>query len=453
MSIEFVCASCNKLHHAPPEYAGRKARCTCGAVLLVPTIAVPPMSPSPAVSPPNRAQVPPDVAPHLNPNRTAAGPSAGIDPDAWARESPHTRGPLVKTPPLARLLAERRVLFLAAGVGLGGIVLLTPLAWMFFSGGGVSEARRYFPNDCLIVGTANVDEFTSSSFYQQLQKDLPASESGQREIERGMGIALGNIIRITFAAGGKSALSDNAEMVATIRLKKAAAADIKADVKVASFKKDFKYEEVKIAGLTAYEQTYRFSFDGEKGERHHGAAFCLPESTLVVMCPDLETLKRILGRDKPPELSEGMQNAMSATDYTKTFAVAVNFKGLMANETASREVQQSLGAAPGLQGLNEQFLQEVLGLGFDARLGSSKATVSATLLCKEAKSAEDAKKMLDGGQVILRNAMKAQKGVPQEVPDLVDAIKFSVAGANVKGSLQADLAPLSKWIKEQAEKR
>ncbi len=105
-----------------------------------------------------------------------------------------------------------------------------------------------------------------------------------------------------------------------------------------------------------------------------------------------------------------------------------------------------------LGAVDEQFLQNLLGLAYNASLDSSKATVNATLLCKDAKFAEDAKKILDGGQVVMRNTLKGMRGVPRELSDMVDAIKFSVSGAKVKGSLQTSLEPLSKWIKEQADK-
>ena len=53
-----------------------------------------------------------------------------------------------------------------------------------------------------------------------------------------------------------------------IRLKKAVTAtDIKSNTKVKAIKKDVKYEEVKIGSITAFEETYRFNFGGDKAER------------------------------------------------------------------------------------------------------------------------------------------------------------------------------------------
>jgi hypothetical protein len=209
--------------------------------------------------------------------------------------------------------------------------------------------------------------------------------------------------------------------------------------------------------VTVFEETYRFSFGGANAEIQHGTAFCLPESTLVVTCPKFDVLKKILERGKSPEFSEGLRNAMSEADFSKSMALAVNVKGLMASESFAQGFKEGFsrglaqGGSTGLEGVNEQFLQDLLGLAVDARLDSSKATVSATLLCKDAKFAEDAKKILDGAQVIMRNTLKGTRGAPRELSDMVDAIKFSVSGAKVKGTLQTSLEPMSKWIKEQAD--
>ena len=357
--------------------------------------------------------------------------------------------PAGKLSPLARLLAEQRTLVIGVGAGLGVILLLALIVWMFFGRRGIAEAMRYLPNDCVIVGTVNVDEVMNSSIYQQIKKDLSNFDAGERNMEQEIGIAPSNISRITFAAAEEA-------QVWVIRLKKAVSAtDIKSNMKISAYKKNLRYEEAKIGSITAFEETYRFSFNNDKADRVHGRAFCLPESTLIVACLNLEVMKKILERGNLPELSEGMQNALSETNFSKTMAVAVNVKGLMASEDFARDVKQRIGnnsELKGLEGLDEQFMQNLLGLAVDASLDSSKATVNATLLCKDAKFAEDAKKILEGGQVIMRNTLKGMHGAPRELSDVVDGVKFSVSGAKVKGNVPASLEPLSKWIKEQADK-
>ncbi len=437
MPIQFVCPGCNKQHKAPPEFAGRQARCSCGAVLVVPALASPP----PTATPPGFAGVPPAAAPHASsvPTSAVAGPT---DPAPWGFESVKPAKPAVKLAPLTKFLADQRKLVVGVGAGIGAIVLLALILWMFLGRSGISEATRYLPNDCLIVGTSNVDELLRSSIYQQMKKDLPNVEAGERKMEQDMGIAPANISRITFAVGGKLNTPDDADAVVIIRLKKAvAAADLQSTKKDDAFRKDFKYEEVKIGSITAFEERYRFAFGDAKAERMHGEAFCLPESTLVVICPKLETLKKILERGKSPQFSEEMQNALNETNFSKTLALAVNVKGLAGNLPP--------GSLPNAEALKE-FTENVLGLAVDASLDSSKATVNATILCKDAKHAEDVKKILDAAQVAMRSYAKKAPGMPSEAADTIDAVKFSLSGANVKGSMQASLEPLSKWIKEQA---
>ena len=89
--------------------------------------------------------------------------------------------------------------------------------------------------------------------------------------------------------------------------------------------------------------------------------------------PEIGCPKEILERGKSPEFSEGMQNAMSEADFSKTMAVAVNFKGLLASESFAREFRQNMGnnsELKGLAGMDEQFLQDLLGLSVDASLDS-----------------------------------------------------------------------------------
>jgi len=415
---------------------------------------VPLLSAQPQMAAPNLPPAPPSAASQITPGPSSASPDTA-NPPTWESEPLQYSRLAAKPSSLTKLFTEHRTIVIGVGAGVGAVVLLALIVWMFFGRGGISEAMRYLPNDCLVVGTANVDELMSSSIYQQMKKDRPQLEDGERNLEQEMGIAPSNISRVTFAAGGKMDSPSDSDLVMVIRLKKAmSATDIRSNKKVRASQKDVKYEEVKIGSIAVFEETYRYSFGGEKAEREHGMAFCLPESTLIITCPKLEVLKKILERGKSPEFSEGMQNAMSEADFSKTMAGAVNIKGLMASDRFAREIKQNIGNdgdLKGLGGVDEQFLQNLLGLAFNASLDSSKATVNATLLCKDAKFAEDAKKILDGGQVVMRNSLKGMRGVPREFSDMIDAIKFSVSGAKVKGSLQSSLDPLSKWIKELPE--
>jgi hypothetical protein len=463
MSIEFVCPNCNKPLRAPPEFAGRKARCKCGAVLVVPPLATQPPTATPL------AGAPPAAAPKAVPKPSSA---SSIPTNAGARgpePAQHSR-PAAKLSPRAKLLAGKRTLVLGVGGGTAVVLLLALIVWMFSGPGGVSKngggvsglaagvsgPMRYLPNDCLLVATANIDELMSSSVYQQMKKDLPSLEDGERNLEQEIGIAPSNISRITLAVGGK-ANSNDAVVVLAIGLKTAmSAADVKSKNKVQPYLKDVKYEETQVGSVTLFEETYRLA---GKAEREHGTAFCMPESTLIVECSKLDVLKKVVERGKPPDFSEAMQNAMSETDFSKTLAFAVNVKELVASENFMDEFKglaggpAQSGGSKGPNGVDERSLQSLLGLVVDASLDSSKATVRATLLFQDAKFAEDAKKTFEDGQVALRNNLKTMPGAPRELSDLVDAIKFSVSGAKLKGNVETSLEPLSKWIKGQTGKK
>ena len=265
----------------------------------------------------------------------------------------HSR-PAAKLSPRAKLLAGKRTLVLGVGGGTAVVLLLALTFWMFSgpggvskNGGGVSAAAtgvsgpmRYLPNDCLLVATANIDELMSSSLYQQMKKDLPSLEDGERNLEQEIGIAPSNISRITLAVGGK-ANSNDAVVVLAIGLKTAiSAADVKSKNKVQPYQKDVKYEETQVGSVTLFEETYRLA--GKAG-REHGTAFCMPESTLIVECSKLDVLKKVVERGKPPDFSEAMQNAMSETDFSKTLAFAVNVKESVASENFMDEFKGLAG--------------------------------------------------------------------------------------------------------------
>jgi hypothetical protein len=441
MAIQFVCPNCNKQHSAAPEFAGRQARCTCGTVLVVPPLAPHPAMPTP---PPPAGTPPPSASPG---GSTASGSTTAT----WGAE---VVGAGPAAPRFVRRMpaVNQRVLLIGGGV-LAALLLIVLVWWLVSRRSGISDAMRYLPDDCLFVAAMNVDEFMSSSFYQQLKKDIPDAEKGEREMEEAMGVAPSSVSRIVIAGGGKAASMSEGDQVTVIRLKKAvSAADIKSNRKVRSFQKDVKYDESKIGSITVFEETYAVAIGGPEGDRKHGVAFCLPETTLLITCPKRETLKKILERGRSPEFTTGMQNAMSAANFTATVALAINVKGLMAHEGGStllREALQDQNQLKSIPGFDESVLPNVLGLAVDGSISGSKLTVSANLLCKDGKFAEDAKKILDGGQVIARNALKSTSGVPREIPDTIDAIKFSVSGTNVKGSLQANLEPFNKWIADQ----
>ena len=238
MPIQFVCPSCRKMHRAPPEYAGRQARCSCGAVLTVPAPAAQPVAsvpPRPAQNPtaaiPRAAPLeatpvappPPRAAP-----RAAVPPAAApaaIDPDAWSFESQsHDKhvSLAVKPSPLAKFFRQQGLLVIAVAGGLAGLFVLGFAAWALFAGS--ANATRYFPDDCLVVGSANVDELMSSAVFQDMKKDMPGVESGQRDMEDELGLSPANISRMTFAMGGKLTSPNDADFVIVVYLKNAVSA-------------------------------------------------------------------------------------------------------------------------------------------------------------------------------------------------------------------------------------
>ena len=312
--------------------------------------------------------------------------------------------------------------------------------------GPIEDAMRYLPNNCRVVATANVDELMRSSIYQQMKKNPPNAENGQWDgFDPGVGIPPSNISRFTWAWGGPL---DDADAVAIIRLKKAAsAADIKTNTKVEAHKRDFQFREVAVGSIAVFEETYRSAFRDAKAERLHGLAFCVPESTLVVVCTKLEVLKEILQRGKPPQLSEGMHDAMNEANCSKTMAMAFSVKGLprtrLLDCVTALAGNAFFGGLPSRTDLSA-FTEDVVGLAADISLDSSQPTLIATLLCKDAEHAANAKRMLDSARATMRNGTNEPPALSSEAAATAGSLELVLSGAKVQGSLPASCEILGK---------
>lgn len=439
MSIAARCSGCGTQYQFPEANAGRNVRCRCGQVVAVPAVGVklpslPPVGPSGHASP---AAVPAAVAESPSPPPLPPQTSPGFSgsPSVAARSFPA----------LAQFKGAGPNRPLVLGIsGLGGIVVLLALVWLLKPQVGASDALKYLPNDSQVVVSCNVDELVNSKLYQQLKTEVPNFQKGEREFEGEFGVSLDNIARMTVGGNSGGTVSD--DVVGVVRLKKGVtAADVCTKMKVRESRKDVAFKEISVGKFTIYDETYRFSWRDEKSDVEHGEAFCLPESTLLLFAK-LEPLRRVLERNKAPELPEKMREVLRTADFSTTFGLAVNINALVSRglpKNFLQEANRNLGVS---LPENDEFLQGLDGLVVDAHLASSQATLNATLLCKEAKVAEDVKKVLDAAQVVLRNTLKQAPGVPREASELVDSVKFLTSGAKVTGNLSTNLDPLLKEI-------
>jgi len=149
-----------------------------------------------------------------------------------------------------------------------------------------------------------------------------------------------------------------------------------------------------------------------------------------------ETLRHALERGKPAPLTPGLQAAMKHTDFSRPAAWAASFK----------ESRPQPGGVPGLPqlGLPENNLFSADGLAGYAAVGSDIRIVF-TVLCKDARAAEDTRKLIDGGLVAVRRGGR----LSPEALEMIDGLKLSTSGNDVTGDITLKTPALIKLMKQQ----
>ncbi|MBY0528311.1 MAG: zinc-ribbon domain-containing protein [Gemmataceae bacterium] len=394
MTIAFACPTCSKPFRVPDDMAGRRSQCpACRTSLMVPG-GNGAIAPQPAMAP----------APMAAPMPYAADGSVA---------TPRRRLNLSKKMLVIVGVAVLSFGFLAVAVG-GGL-------WYFvFSASGPGDEIKYLPNNCQLIGAVRVEQLIASDAYKDIKGALPDREKDwEKDFEKEMGVPVSSIQHVMF---GGTLGAGAPDFVMVIRTNKdITASDIIANRKNASFKED------KVGNYTVHEG---FS-----------DAFCLPEKRIVVLAKSKESLKKILERDKKPELSEGLRNAMKHADFSKTVAIAVNFKDI------KNKLEEFVPG--GKRTLDDVDLDDIEGVALEAKVGKDIA-VTNVALCKDEKSAEDVRKLADGMLVIYKKI----KSVPgsKEFREILDTWQASVSKSKVSGTMTVKTELVVKMMKAAQEK-
>ena len=264
----------------------------------------------------------------------------------------------------------------------------------------------------------------------------------EKTIEKGFGIPLTDIDRMTFAM---SVMDEEPIMI--IRTKKTVKGpDIKGNIP-GSFK------ETKINDLTIYEN-----------ENEYVRSFCVAESDLVVY-GKFKTLKTVIERGKKPELSEAMQTALKKADFSKTMAMAVNVKELVAklSEKKDPDPKQPAGNPLGEMfaplGKNapsdaqvEKYGKKIESISYSLD-SKSDLTLNLQITCKDSVTAEDARKLIDASLVIVKLVGEGVDEFPKEIlEDLTSNMKVSSSGSTATATGTIKGPPIVAFIKKMNDK-
>jgi hypothetical protein len=399
MAITFACSGCRKDYRVPDEFAGRTTKCRqCGADLQIP-------SPQVAV------QLPPAVT--MPPPPLMAAPAAAVPraPAALPAE------PLA---PAARPSFPARLKVAGAGGGLliAGLLLFCAETAMvralFSSSPAPMDGVRYLPDKCMIVAGVKVDDLLDSDAWKEVEKELPNFRDDSNKVGDEIGVPLANISYI-LRGQAKGPPHDPITVVTTKK-------SVNARDMLDRIKKT-KYDELNMAGRTVYQRKYADNILILPEQR---VAFCVVDSKTVIM-GTTHQVRSVLERDKKPELSVTLQAALKQADTSRTAFVAIDFKDV--NPGRWLDLPNSF-----------QLPEGVEGLAVGAAAGSS-FQVELTVLCKDAKVAEEARKAIEAGLAAAKNDL------PKDLADALGAVQLSTSGAHVTGKVPLKPGVLSKILK------
>ena len=253
---------------------------------------------------------------------------------------------------------------------------------------------------------ARFQEVHDSPFYQNMKKELADFSKGEDSFEIETGIAPANLACVT-VAGNIAGKGDEGQPTIVFRTRNAVTADdVRQKMKPRSYQKDFKIDEIKVGEYTIYDPTFHYAFAQAPTTTMHGQAFVVAENNVVLESRNVEGLRKILGRGRAAELSATMQGALKEADEAKTLLYAIDLKAVTADDQFAKDMQRQFGPLLG-GAANAEMLKRFESLALDGSLSGDDAVLCATLVCKDADTAADAKKMAEGGQVAIRQIVQA----------------------------------------------
>jgi hypothetical protein len=448
MALTFPCPACGLKMRAKDELAGRKTHCPgCGSACRIPGGAeVTARSPEPA--PPTRlvARLEDEAGPAARPKRRLAataeddvdeerpaarakrrpvadedeepvrrpGRRAADDDEVDDEERPRRRKRRRRSRTGLYLLVGGGValLFLFLLLGAGGVLAwwyLSPPAW------SMDRAQRYLPDNCTAIVSIRLEQLEASKAYQDLKNAAPNVNRFQQQINQFTALHSAGIDQMVLGVGPQGA-QDTCMVIHTRKTVTLG------DLRTGTGAND--YKSVPIGKHTVYERATD--------------AFCLLDGHTVVI-GEPSTVRRVLGREQKATQSAGLQEAMKHADFSQQIAFAGQIPQM--NQPGMFPGLPPFGGQP-----NGAF--QVDGFAGHVTLGTD-IHLAVTVLCRDAKTAEDTRKLLDGGLVAARRT----PGLPPEVAQMLDGIKLTSAGNSITGELTVRTAALVKLLQQQQNQK
>ncbi len=423
MPITFRCAACAKVLRVPDTMAGRKGKCPkCDAILHVPTESedetqARPASPgrtprpSPASIVEEKALPPRRRIDEANDDDFADAPEEGA---SRPRKKPKKKQRGMSTALLVGLLAGGfGLLLLCSGVG--------GLTWWYFSSSGSGEDLKYMPNNCQMIVSIHNDQIVQSAAFRELQLAIPAVEKNKlSDLRKEIGISVEDIERVFLGIG-----SSEKEVVMVVRSKKPIEVQ-----EIISKVSNGNYSQSKVGKYVVH-----------SSQDPANPSFCVLEKTRLLV-GHKDTLHSVVLRDKKPDFTKNMEAAMNCVDFSNSLAIAVDVQAARSRSEIQRGLKLVGGAGQALTGLDKINAGGIqLQFGVDIRY-------DLALLCQDATSASDLKKVVDGFLTMGRNFPLA----PKEMKDLME-LNLKVEANKLTGYNTIKVGPLINLSKQMQLKQ
>ncbi len=423
MPITFRCAACAKILRVPDTMAGKKGKCPkCDAILQVPT-----ESEDESQAQPAPARRSPRPSPAAIVDKKALPPHRRIDKanDDEFADAPEedTSRPRKKRKTKQRGMSTGLLVGLVAGAF--GLLLLCSgvggLAWWYFSSSSASEDLVYMPNNCQFIVSMRNDQMMQSAATQEIKRAFPDVEKNLKaDMGRELGISNDDIDRAIFGIG-----STPKDVLIVLRTK--GPFEVK---EIASKIPNGNYTEAKVGKYRVH--------DAQNADL---PSICMLEKNRFLVGLR-NVVHEVLLRDKKPDFSKNMQEAMKCVDFSKSIALAADVQTLRSQPSLTQNMNLLGGQKnlfDGLTKINAVALQ--VQVGADIRY-------DFTLLCQDATSASDLKKVVDGFLTLGRNSPLA----PKEVKDMLE-LNLKVDANKLTGFNTIKVGPLIKLSKQMQMKQ
>jgi hypothetical protein len=308
-------------------------------------------------------------------------------------------------------LASSRTRLLGGLVALFLLALGTPRA----SAGQTplpADVVRYLPNDCHFLIAARAQQFLQSGVWKGIQNDAENLRSIVEQLPKETGVSPQQVDYVVMADSGR----EKEASFWIVRLNK----PVKGS-ELAATQKEAKFKESDIAGQKVYEN-----------QKKTEESFAVVDGK-TILNGRVETIRAVLERGGAPHWDASFERMMREADFDRTLVIRGDSKFF----SSDKSKKQTGGK------VDEKYFKSLGGAIASARADDDLA-VELTMVCKDAETAEDVRKVADGALVVLKYVLEDDKDIPKEVYDLIRQVKASSEGHNCRATVTVATTALAK---------